>query len=182
MDKWGNAVSNTTTINLGYGSGVVVEGAGFLLNDEMDDFSSKPGVANVFGAVGGQANEIQPKKRMLSSMTPSMVLKDGEVTFVTGSPGGTTIISSVYLSILHALEFSMSAEDVVNKPRFHHQLLPKDVIRHHNGIDPAVISELEQMGYTMSNGHFGDMQVILNKDGKIDAASEITGRGKSIVF
>ncbi len=182
MDKWGNAVSNTTTINLGYGSGVVVEGAGFLLNDEMDDFSSKPGVANVFGAVGGQANEFQPKKRMLSSMTPSMVLKDGEVTFVTGSPGGTTIISSVYLSILHALEFSMSAEDVVNKPRFHHQLLPKDVIRHHNGIDPAVISELEQMGYTMSNGHFGDMQVILNKDGKIDAASEITGRGKSIVF
>jgi gamma-glutamyltranspeptidase/glutathione hydrolase len=182
MDKWGNAVSNTTTINLGYGSGVVVEGAGFLLNDEMDDFSSKPGVANVFGAVGGQANEIQPKKRMLSSMTPSMVLKDGEVTFVTGSPGGTTIISSVYLSILHALEFSMSAEDVVNKPRFHHQLLPKDVIRHHNGIDPAVISELEQMGYTMSNGHFGDMQVILKKDGKIDAASEITGRGKSIVF
>jgi gamma-glutamyltranspeptidase/glutathione hydrolase len=182
MDKWGNAVSNTTTINLGYGSGVVVEGAGFLLNDEMDDFSSKPGVANVFGAVGGQANEIQPKKRMLSSMTPSMVLKDGEVTFVTGSPGGTTIISSVYLSILHALEFSMSAEDVVNKPRFHHQLLPKDVIRHHNGIDPAVISELEQMGYTMSNGHFGDMQVILKKDGEIDAASEITGRGKSIVF
>jgi gamma-glutamyltranspeptidase/glutathione hydrolase len=182
LDKWGNAVSNTTTINLGYGSGVVVEGAGFLLNDEMDDFSSKPGVANVFGAVGGQANEIQPKKRMLSSMTPSMVLKDGEVTFVTGSPGGTTIISSVYLSILHALEFSMSAEDVVNKPRFHHQLLPKDVIRHHDGIDPAVISELEQMGYTMSNGHFGDMQVILNKEGKIEAASEINGRGKSIVF
>jgi gamma-glutamyltranspeptidase/glutathione hydrolase len=182
MDKWGNAVSNTTTINLGYGSGVVVEGAGFLLNDEMDDFSSKPGVANVFGAVGGQANEIQPKKRMLSSMTPSMVLKDGEVTFVTGSPGGTTIISSVYLSILNALEFSMSAEDIVNKPRFHHQLLPKDVIRHHDGIDPVVISELEQVGYTMSNRRFGDMQVILNQDGKVDAASEATGRGKSIVF
>jgi gamma-glutamyltranspeptidase/glutathione hydrolase len=161
---------------------VVVEGAGFLLNDEMDDFSSKPGVANAFGAVGGQANEIQPKKRMLSSMTPSMVLKDGEVSFVTGSPGGTTIISSVYLSILNALEFSMSAEDVVNKPRFHHQLLPKDVIRYHDGIDPAVISELEQMGYIMSNRHFGDMQVILNQDGKIDAASEGNGRGKSIVF
>ncbi|MFQ3190516.1 MAG: gamma-glutamyltranspeptidase/glutathione hydrolase [Paraglaciecola sp.] len=182
MDKWGNAVSNTTTINLGYGSGVVVEGAGFLLNDEMDDFSSKPGVANVFGAVGGQANEIQPKKRMLSSMTPSMVLKDGKVTFVTGSPGGTTIISSVYLSILHALEFAMSAEDVVNKPRFHHQLLPKNVIRHHDGIDPAVISELEQMGYTMSNRRFGDMHIILSQDGKVDAASEANGRGKSIVF
>jgi gamma-glutamyltranspeptidase/glutathione hydrolase len=182
MDKWGNAVSNTTTINLGYGSSVVVEGAGFLLNDEMDDFSAKPGVANVFGAVGGQANEIQPKKRMLSSMTPSMVLKDGKVVFVTGSPGGTTIISSVYLSILNALEFSMSAEDIVNKPRFHHQLLPKDVIRYHDGIDPAVISELEKMGYTMSNRRFGDMHVILNKDGNVDAASEASGRGKSIIF
>ncbi|MGK0305950.1 MAG: gamma-glutamyltranspeptidase/glutathione hydrolase, partial [Gammaproteobacteria bacterium] len=182
IDKWGNAVSNTTTINLGYGSGVVVEGAGFLLNDEMDDFSSKPGVANAFGAVGGQANEIQPKKRMLSSMTPSMVLKDGDVSFVTGSPGGTTIISSVYLSILNALEFSMSAEDIVNKPRFHHQLLPRDVIRYHDGIDPAVISELEQMGYIMSKRRFGDMQVILNHEGKIDAASEGNGRGKSIVF
>lgn len=182
MDKWGNAVSNTTTINLGYGSSVVVEGAGFLLNDEMDDFSSKPGVANVFGAVGGEANEIQPKKRMLSSMTPSMVLKDGEVVFVTGSPGGTTIISSVYLSILNALEFSMNAQDIVNKPRFHHQLLPKDVIRYHDGITPAVISELEQMGYTMSNRRFGDMHVILNKDGEIDAASEANGRGKSIIF
>ena len=182
MDKWGNAVSNTTTINLGFGSGVVVEGAGFLLNDEMDDFSSKPGVANVFGAVGGQANEIQPKKRMLSSMTPSIVLKDGSVSMVTGSPGGTTIISSVYLSILNALEFSMSAKDVVNTPRFHHQLLPKDDIRYHNGIDPAVISELQEMGYTMSKSRFGDMHVVLNKDGKIDAASEANGRGKSIVF
>ena len=182
MDKWGNAVSNTTTINLGFGSGVVVQGAGFLLNDEMDDFSAKPGVANVFGAVGGQANEIQPKKRMLSSMTPSIVLKDGNVSVVTGSPGGTTIISSVYQSILNALEFSMSAHDVVNKPRFHHQLLPKNVIRHHDGIDNMVISELEKMGYTMDNHHFGDMQVILQINGKIDAASETTGRGKSIVF
>ena len=182
MDKWGNAVSNTTTINLGFGSGVVVEGAGFLLNDEMDDFSSKPGVANVFGAVGGQANEIQPKKRMLSSMTPSIVLKGGNVSMVTGSPGGTTIISSVYLSILNALEFSMSAQDVVNKPRFHHQLLPKDVIRYHDGLDPAVISELEQMGYTMNNSGFGDMHVIINKEGKVDAASQANGRGKAMVF
>ena len=153
-----------------------------MLNDEMDDFSAKPGVANVFGAVGGQANEIQPKKRMLSSMTPSIVLKDGNVSVVTGSPGGTTIISSVYQSILNALEFSMSAHDVVNKPRFHHQLLPKNVIRHHDGIDNMVISELEKMGYTMDNHHFGDMQVILQINGKIDAASETTGRGKSIVF
>lgn len=182
VDKWGNAVSNTTTINLGFGSGVVVEGAGFLLNDEMDDFSAKPGVMNVFGAVGGQANEIQPKKRMLSSMTPSMVLKDGKVSMVTGAPGGTTIISSVYLSILNALEFGMGAQETVDSPRFHHQLLPKDVIRHHPGIDAQVISELEKMGYTLDNRRFGDLQVIISQDGELDAASESSGRGKAIVF
>ncbi|MFQ3198344.1 MAG: gamma-glutamyltranspeptidase/glutathione hydrolase [Paraglaciecola sp.] len=182
VDKWGNAVSNTTTINLGFGSGVVVEGAGFLLNDEMDDFSAKPGVMNVFGAVGGQANEIQPHKRMLSSMSPSMVLKDGKITMVTGAPGGTTIISSVYLSILNALEFGMDAQETVDAPRFHHQLLPENVIRHHDGIDPEVISELEKMGYTLNNRRFGDLQVIINKDGKLDAASEASGRGKAIVF
>lgn len=182
VDKWGNAVSNTTTINLGYGSAVVVEGAGFLLNDEMDDFSAKPGVANVFGAVGGKANEIQPKKRMLSSMTPSIVLKDGEVSMVTGSPGGTTIISSVYLSILNALEFDMNAEQTVNAPRFHHQLLPKDQIRHHPGIAAEVVSELEAMGYKMRERRFGDMHVIINRDSKLDAASEDSGRGKAMVF
>ncbi len=182
MDKWGNAVSNTTTINIGFGSSVVVEGAGFLLNDEMDDFSAKPGVANVFGAVGGQANEIQPKKRMLSSMTPSMVLKDKQVVMVTGSPGGTTIISSVYLSILNALEFGLSAEDTVNKPRFHHQLLPKNVIRYHKGIEAKVITDLESMGYSMKERRFGDMHVIISIDGNLDAASEANGRGKSIVF
>lgn len=182
VDKWGNAVSNTTTINLSFGSGVVVEGAGFLLNDEMDDFSAKPGVANVFGAVGGQANEIQPLKRMLSSMTPSMVLKNNEVEMVTGSPGGTTIISSVYLSILNALEFNMSAEEVVNAPRIHHQLLPKDVIRYHQGLEQSVIDDLEAMGYVLQQSGFGDMHVVLRKQGELEAASEARGRGKSIVF
>jgi gamma-glutamyltranspeptidase/glutathione hydrolase len=182
QDKWGNGVSNTTTINLSFGSSVVVEGAGFLLNDEMDDFSAKPGVANVFGAIGGTANEIQPKKRMLSSMTPSMVLKDHRLVMATGSPGGTTIISSVYLSILNALQFDMTAQEVVDTPRFHHQLLPKDVIRHHDGFDASVISELEAMGYTLLNKRFGDLQVIVNKGGKISAASEASGRGKAIVF
>ena len=182
MDKWGNAVSNTTTINLGFGSSVVVEGAGFLLNDEMDDFSAKPGVANVFGAVGGQANEIQPQKRMLSSMTPSMVLEDNKVVMVTGSPGGTTIISSVYLSILNVLEFGMSAQDVVDQPRFHHQLLPKDEIRYHDGLDEKVISQLEEMGYIMRQSGFGDMQIILHTRDELEAASESGGRGKSIIF
>ena len=182
VDKWGNAVSNTTTINLGFGSGVVVEGAGFLLNDEMDDFSAKPGVANVFGAVGGEANEIQPKKRMLSSMTPTIVLKDGKISVVTGSPGGTTIISSVYTSILNALEFNMSAQEAVDAPRFHHQLLPKDTIRYHEGLTPATVSALEKMGYIMDNERFGDLHTIVNREGKLEAGSESSGRGKSIVF
>ena len=182
VDKWGNAVSNTTTINLGYGSGVVVAGAGFLLNDEMDDFSAKPGVMNVFGALGGKANEIQPHKRMLSSMTPTILLKDNKVKMVTGSPGGTTIISSVYESILNAVEFNMSAEQVVNSPRFHHQLWPKNVIRHHPGFDTEVVKALEKMGYTLNERRFGDMHVIIERNGKLDAGSEASGRGKAVVF
>tara|TARA_B110000046_G_scaffold184788_1_gene224263 strand:+ start:1732 stop:3402 length:1671 start_codon:yes stop_codon:yes gene_type:complete len=182
VDNMGNAVANTTTINLGFGSGVVVEGAGFILNDEMDDFSAKPGVMNVFGAIGGKANEIQPNKRMLSSMTPTILLKDNKVKMVTGSPGGTTIISSVYESILNAAEFDMSAVDVVNSTRFHHQLWPKNVIRTHSGLTDNVKAELIKMGYTLDERHFGDLHVIISKEGKLDAASESSGRGKSIVF
>lgn len=182
VDKWGNAVSNTTTLNLGFGSGMVVTGAGFILNDEMDDFSAKPGVANVFGALGGVANEIQPQKRMLSSMTPTIVLKDDNIFMVTGSPGGTTIISSVYQSILNVIEYNMTAVQAANAPRFHHQLWPKNVIRHHNGIHNDVKSELVTMGYKLGNRNFGDMHIIVNRDGKLDAGSQTTGRGKSIVI
>jgi len=182
VDKWGNAVSNTTTLNLGFGSGMVVTGAGFILNDEMDDFSAKPGVANVFGALGGVANEIQPQKRMLSSMTPTIVLKDDNIFMVTGSPGGTTIISSVYQSILNVIEYDMTAVQAANAPRFHHQLWPKNVIRHHNGIHNDVKSELVTMGYKLGNRNFGDMHIIVNRDGKLDAGSQATGRGKSIVI
>ncbi|MEH6552663.1 gamma-glutamyltransferase [Pseudoalteromonas tetraodonis] len=182
VDNMGNAVANTTTINLGFGSGVVVEGAGFILNDEMDDFSAKPGVMNVFGAIGGKANEIQPHKRMLSSMTPTILLSNNQVKMVTGSPGGTTIISSVYQSILNAIEFNMSADDVVNSPRFHHQLWPKNVIRAHAGLEPSVKQQLIKMGYTVDERHFGDMHVIINHNGKLDAASEQSGRGKATVF
>ena len=182
IDSMGNAVANTTTINLGFGSGVVVEGAGFILNDEMDDFSAKPGVMNVFGAIGGKANEIQPHKRMLSSMTPTILLSNNQVKMVTGSPGGTTIISSVYQSILNAIEFNMSANEVVNSPRFHHQLWPKNVIRAHSGLESSVKQQLIKMGYTVDERHFGDMHVIINNDGKLDAASEQSGRGQAIVF
>ena len=181
MDRWGNAVANTTTINLTFGSGVVVTGAGFLLNDEMDDFSAKPGVPNFFGAVGGEANAIEPYKRMLSSMTPTLVTKDDQVVLVTGSPGGTTIISSVTLSLLNALLYDMSAEEAVNSPRFHHQLLPKDTIRMHDGFTEATVNELKAMGYTIDNRRFGDVHLIKRTKEGVEAASEKSGRGKSLV-
>ncbi|MEC7482622.1 MAG: gamma-glutamyltransferase [Pseudomonadota bacterium] len=181
MDRWGNAVANTTTINLTFGSGVVVTGAGFLLNDEMDDFSAKPGVPNFFGAVGGEANAIEPYKRMLSSMTPTLVTKDDQVVLVTGSPGGTTIISSVTQSLLNALLYDMSAEEAVNSPRFHHQLLPKDTIRMHDGFTEATVNELTAMGYTVDNRRFGDVHLIKRTKEGVEAASEKSGRGKSLV-
>lgn len=184
VDKWGNAISNTTTINYTFGSGVVVEGAGFILNDEMDDFSVKPGVPNIFGAVGGVANEIQPNKRMLSSMSPTILLKDGKVEMVTGSPGGTTIITSVYQSILNVVEFDMTAEQAVNKPRFHHQLLPINEIWHYNGIDENTLTSLQTMGYKTVPDTFGDLQIIVRKNNKLNAASEQGeySRGVSLVF
>ncbi len=181
MDRWGNAVANTTTINLTFGSGVVVTGAGFLLNDEMDDFSAKPGVPNFFGAVGGEANAIEPYKRMLSSMTPTLVTKNDQVVLVTGSPGGTTIISSVTQSLLNALLYDMSAEEAVNSPRFHHQLLPKDTIRMHDSFTEATVNELKAMGYTIDNRRFGDVHLIKRTKEGVEAASEKSGRGKSLV-
>lgn len=181
VDQWGNAVANTTTINLSFGAGVVAEGAGFLLNDEMDDFSAKPGVPNFFGAIGGEANAIEPYKRMLSSMTPTIVLEDGQVKLVTGSPGGTTIISSVTLSILNTLLYDLSAEEAVNLPRFHHQLWPEDQIRVHEGFDPATLDTLQDMGYNIKESNFGDLHLIMQQNGKLSAASEARGRGKAIV-
>ncbi len=183
VDKWGNAVSNTTTINYTFGSGVIVEGAGFILNDEMDDFSAKPGEANVFGAIGGKANEIQPNKRMLSSMSPTILSKDEQVRLVTGSPGGTTIISSVYQSILNAIEFKMDAVQAANAARFHHQLWPKDEISHYPGVDAAVIQSLHALGYKTVENSFGDVQLIIQKNNKLQAASELGkySRGMSYI-
>ena len=181
VDSHGNAVSNTTTLNLSFGSGMVVEGAGFLLNDEMDDFSAKPGVPNFFGAIGGEANAIAPGKRMLSSMTPTIVLRDGKVALVTGSPGGTTIISSVTQTVLNALVFDLSAAQSANAPRFHHQLWPKDTIRIHPGFDTQTLDALETLGYTLDPRRFGDVQLIKRTGNGLDAASEKSGRGKAIV-
>ena len=135
VDQWGNAVSVTTTINLSYGNGHVVEGAGFFLNNEMDDFSSKPGVPNAFGLVGNEANAIQPEKRPLSSMTPTIVLKDGNPFIVIGSPGGSTIITTTMQSILNIIDHNMDIKEAVTAARFHSQWLPDLIQIEPNGLD-----------------------------------------------
>ncbi len=159
-DQWGNAVSVTTTLNGGYGSRTVVGGAGFLLNNEMDDFSVKPGVPNMYGAVGAEANAIAPGKRMLSSMTPTIVLRNEKPYIVLGTPGGTTIPTSVLQTILNILEFNLSADDAVNKPKFHHQWLP-DMIMVENAFPQPVIESLKTMGYEVNKrGQIGRTEVI----------------------
>lgn len=146
IDKDGNAVAVTTTLNNSYGSKTVVGGAGFILNDEMDDFSVKPGVPNMYGAVGGEANAIMPGKRMLSSMTPTLVLKDDMPYLVVGTPGGTTICTSVFQTIVNIIDFNMSTEDAVWKPKFHHQWLP-DKVDLEKGFPDNTRKALEEMGY-----------------------------------
>ena len=146
IDDEGNAVSVTTTLNDSYGSKTVVAGAGFILNNEMDDFSIKPGVPNMYGAIGNDKNAISPGKRMLSSMTPTIVLKNNKPIIVVGSPGGTTIPTSVFQSLVDILEFNLSAEDAVNKPKFHHQWLPDSVYVEHS-FPQKTIRSLEAMGY-----------------------------------
>jgi gamma-glutamyltranspeptidase/glutathione hydrolase len=149
IDKDGNAVSITTTLNGGYGSKTVVGGAGFLMNNEMDDFSVKPGVPNMYGAVGAEANAIAPNKRMLSSMTPAIALKNNKPYIVLGTPGGTTIPTSVYQTLVNMLEFNLSTEDAVWKPKFHHQWKP-DEIYVEKGFSETVIDQLKAMGYKIT--------------------------------
>ncbi|HMO60931.1 MAG TPA: gamma-glutamyltransferase [Ferruginibacter sp.] len=148
IDAAGNAVSVTTTLNGHFGSRTVVSGAGFLLNNEMDDFSIKPGVPNMYGAVGNEKNAIAPGKRMLSSMTPTIVLKNNKPYLVVGTPGGTTIPTSVFQTLVNIIEFGMNAEDAVNKPKFHHQWLP-DIIYVEEDFDSNTASQLTAMGYTL---------------------------------
>ena len=184
-DRWGNAVSNTYTLNLGFGSGVVVTGAGFLLNDEMDDFSIKAGVPNAYGVVGNEANEIEPGKRMLSSMTPTILLRDGEVAMVLGTPGGSTIFTSVFQTILNILDFGMSPLEATGAARFHHQLLPPDVImtQPDTPLPAETLSLLGDRGYkTMDIWNFGDVQIIYDDGDDIQAASDPRNRGESRVL
>ncbi|MDG1271637.1 MAG: gamma-glutamyltransferase [Flavobacteriaceae bacterium] len=149
LDKDGNAVSVTTTLNGSYGSKVYVEGSGFFLNNEMDDFSSKPGTPNMFGLVGSKANAIAPGKRMLSSMTPTIVEKNGKLSMIVGTPGGSTIITSVFQTILNAYEFKMEMQAAVEAPRFHHQWLPDVVVLEPNRFTQAQIQPLQEKNYNI---------------------------------
>jgi gamma-glutamyltranspeptidase / glutathione hydrolase len=176
IDAEGNMVAVTTTLNDSYGSKTVVSGAGFILNDEMDDFSIKPGVPNMYGAVGGEANAIAAGKRMLSSMTPTLVLKDNKPFMVVGTPGGTTIPTSVFQSIVNVIDFNMNAGDAVNKPKFHHQWLPDEVMTEHD-FSAETKAALEKMGYKIvDRGGIGRTELIkILADGTREAAADERG-------
>ncbi len=178
IDAQGNAVSNTYTLNMPFGSGVVIRGAGFLMNNEMDDFSTKPGVANIFGVIGGKANEIAPEKRMLSSMSPTLLVKDGKVEMVLGTPGGSTIITSVFQTIVNVIEGKMSAQQAVDATRVHHQLWPKNQIMYHPKLSEEVKEGLRLMGYQLKrHNYMGDVQLIVRQEEALSAASDKRGRG-----
>ena len=150
VDEQGNAVSVTTTLNGAYGSKLYCEELGFFLNNEMDDFSVKPGVPNMFGLIGGDANSIAPEKRMLSSMTPTLVEKEGKLYMVVGSPGGSTIITAVAQTILNTYEFNLSMQEAVNAPRFHHQWLPDHITFESEGFSETLMKSLEVKGYSIN--------------------------------
>lgn len=180
IDKEGNAAAVTTTLNGLYGSKVVVSGAGFFLNNEMDDFSVKPGVPNMFGAVGGEANSIKPGKRMLSSMTPTIVLKNGKPFMVVGTPGGTTIPTSVYQSIVNVIDFKLNPHMAVNAPKFHHQWLPETVSVEKN-FPESTVKALESRNYKIERlSQIGRTEmIVLDEAGNATAVAD--GRGDDSV-
>lgn len=183
MDASGNAVAVTTTLNNSYGSRTVVGGAGFILNDEMDDFSIKPGVPNLYGAIGGEANAIAPGKRMLSAMTPTVVLQNGKPFLVVGTPGGTTIPTSVFQTLVNILDFGLSTEDAVNKPKFHHQWLPDQIAVERN-FPKEVREALEKMGYKIvERSSIGRVEAIkVLPDGSMEAVADIRGDDSAAGF
>lgn len=183
-DSKGNMVSLTTTLNDVFGSKVVVDGAGFLLNNEMDDFSVKPGVPNIYGLVGNEANAIQPGKRMLSSMTPTFILKDKKPFLVVGSPGGGKIITAVLQTIINIIDFDMSVKDAVDAPRLHHQWLP-DILQLENSYaSNQQIRELKEIGYDVKIiSDFARVEAIkYNPDGTLEGHSDRRGSGKALGF
>jgi len=151
LDEKGNAVSNTYTLNFSFGSGIMVDGAGFLLNNQMDDFSAKPGKPNAYGLIGGQANKIEPHKRMLSSMSPSIVLKDGDIFLITGSPGGSRIISTTLQIIINIIDHKLNLAEAVTAPRIHHQWLP-DLLYVEKGLSPDTLDLLKKKGHIIKSG------------------------------
>ena len=184
VDKFGNAISLTTTINGSYGSKVVVDGAGFLLNNEMDDFSIKPGFPNMFGLTGGEANAIEGNKRMLSSMSPTIVEKKDELFMVLGTPGGSTIITSVFQKILNVIDYNMSMQEAVNAKKFHHQWLPDAIIIEKNTINNNIKNSLIEMGHNFKErSSIGRMDCILvNEFGKFEGGSDKRGDNIAIGY
>ncbi len=185
VDKWGNAVSVTTTINLNYGSGIIVEGAGFFLNNEMDDFSSKPGVPNVYGLIGNEANAIKAYKRPLSSMTPTIILKNGKPFMIIGSPGGSTIITTTLQNILNVIEFNMDIKEAVCSPRFHSQWLPDVIQIEPRSLSKDVINNLKKKGHQIIPyrwGYIGEANGILIMDDGFYGGGDNRGETSAIGY
>lgn len=186
VDQYGNAVAVTTTLNGGFGSKLYSSELGFFFNNEMDDFSSKPGEPNMFGLIGAKANEIAPEKRMLSSMTPTIVEKDNKLWMVVGTPGGSTIITSVLQTILNVYEFNMGMQESVNQPRFHHQWLPDVIMIEPNQFDRNIINQLKSIGYAIDERNsriIGKVDAILVlNNGKLEAGADPRGDDTAVGF
>ena len=184
VDKFGNAVSITTTLNGSYGSKVIVDGAGFLLNNEMDDFSVKPGFPNMFGLIGGKANSIEPGKRMLSSMTPTIIEKNNNLFMVLGTPGGSTIITSVFQTILNVIDYGMTMQEAVDAKKIHHQWVPDILYIEKNSINNETKEQLISIGHKINErGSIGRMNCILiNSDNKLEGGSDKRGDNIAIGY
>lgn len=183
-DGKGNLISVTTTINDIFGNKVVVDGAGFFLNNEMDDFAIKPGVQNIYGLTGNEANAVEPGKRMLSSMTPVILFKDNKPYLVAGSPGGGKIITTVLQTIVNLIDYKMNLAEAINSPRFHHQWIPDEIQMEKNFSDGIVRSQLESMGYSIREiNDFGKVDgIIFNEDGSMSGYSDRRGSGKAVGY